>query len=251
MNEPEVSSVEVIRDHCVAVAAPNPMQMIADAVAQGADVDKLSKLMDLQERWQKEEARKAFIAAMNRFKEHPPEIFKNKSVYHNGVFKYKHATLDVVSQAITSGLSKVGISHRWETVQKDAGVISVTCILTHEIGHSEKTTLESTPDASGGKNSIQAVGSTVHYLQRYTLLSATGMAVQDQDDDGRGGKRMPEAEVEQWHQRIAAVQDDKEAGELWKAISKATTIAGDVEANNDLRSAMVAKRKALKEALPL
>jgi hypothetical protein len=119
------------------------------------------------------------------------------------------------------------------------------------MGHSERTPLEASPDASGGKNGIQAVGSTVTYLQRYTLLSATGMAVQDQDDDGRGGKRMPEAEVEQWHQRIAAVQDDKEAGELWKAISKATTIAGDVEANNDLRSAMVAKRKALKEALPL
>jgi hypothetical protein len=248
MNEPEV----IREQHSVAVSAPNPMQMIADAVAQGADVDKLSKLMDLQERWQKEEARKAFINALNEFKANPPDIFKNKSVaFGQGKTSYKHATLDQVSGVIGAALSKVGISHRWNTEQLEGGTIKVTCVLTHAMGHSEATPLQASPDTSGSKNSIQAVGSTVTYLQRYTLLSATGMAVQDQDDDGRGGKRMPEAEVEHWHQRIAAVQDDKEAGDLWKAISKATTIAGDVEANNDLRSAMVAKRKALKEALPL
>ena len=35
---------------------------------------------------------------------------------------------------------------------------------------------------------LVTMDSTVTYLQRYTLLAATGMAVQDQDDDGAGGK---------------------------------------------------------------
>ena len=32
--------------------------------------------------------------------------------------------------------------------------IAVTCVLTHEMGHSEETTLEALPDTSGSKNSI-------------------------------------------------------------------------------------------------
>jgi hypothetical protein len=44
--------------------------------------------------------------------------------------------------------------------------------------------LTSGPDTSGSKNPIQALGSAVSYLQRYTLLSLAGLATEDQDDDG-------------------------------------------------------------------
>jgi hypothetical protein len=53
------------------------------------------------------------------------------------------------------------------------------------MGHSEETTLRAIPDTSGSKNSIQAIGSTVTYLQRYTLLAAVGMAAAGMDNDGR------------------------------------------------------------------
>ena len=53
------------------------------------------------------------------------------------------------------------------------------------MGHSEETTLKAPPDTSGSKNSIQAIGSTVTYLERYTLLAATGMAAAGMDNDGR------------------------------------------------------------------
>ena len=54
------------------------------------------------------------------------------------------------------------------------------------MGHSESTTLQSPPDASGGKNSIQAIGSAVTYLSRYTLLAITGLATGENEDDGQG-----------------------------------------------------------------
>ncbi len=41
-----------------------PQQMLAIAVQQGADLQKLEKLMELQERWEKNQARKAYVAAM-------------------------------------------------------------------------------------------------------------------------------------------------------------------------------------------
>ena len=43
---------------------PTPMSILAKAVEMGADVDKLTKLMDLQERWERNEAKKAFDAAL-------------------------------------------------------------------------------------------------------------------------------------------------------------------------------------------
>ena len=74
--------------------------------------------------------------------------------------------------------------HAWD-VAHEAGMISVTCTLTHSMGHSESVTMPPVaPDNSGKKNSIQQVASAITYLQRYSLLAITGLAAKDQDDDG-------------------------------------------------------------------
>jgi hypothetical protein len=170
--------------------AITPMQMLQIAVEQGADLDKLSKLMDLQERWEATQARKAFVVALNAFKENPPTVSKNKRAgFGTGEKRteYEYVTLDVAAAAIGAALSQHGLSHRWEVEQLDGGMIRVTCILTHEQGHSERVSMQAGADQSGSKNNIQAVGSTVTYLERYTLLAATGLAAKGQDDDATDG----------------------------------------------------------------
>ena len=42
-------------------------------------------------------------------------------------------------------------------------------------------------DDSGSKNKLQAIGSTVSYLQRYSLMSILGLAAKGVDDDGNSG----------------------------------------------------------------
>ena len=224
-----------------------PMQLLQMAVQQGTSVEQLEKLMALKERWEANEARKAYFAALNEFKKNPPTISKNKDVSHNGKFMYKHATLDQASKAIGEALAKVDISHHWDTEQMDGGKIRVTCVLTHALGHSERTPLEASPDTSGSKNAIQAVGSTVTYLQRYTLLAATGMAVENQDDDGKQGKKgMDDGVLADFQSAIGELPDEPAAKVLWQKIATATTAAGDVEAHETLRAAMTAKRKTFK-----
>lgn len=166
-----------------AQAVVTPMELIARASSQGASVEVLQQLFELKLRVEADEARKAFNAAMSEFKAHPPRINKNRDVSF-GNTNYSHATLDNVVDKVTAALSKVGISHKWDTEQRD-GKIIVTCVLTHSMGHSERTPLEATPDTSGSKNAIQAIGSAVTYLQRYTLLAATGLAVAGSDNDGK------------------------------------------------------------------
>lgn len=159
-----------------------PMQMLQVAMERGADLDKLQQLMDLQQRWEASEARKAFVSAMTAFKANPPDIIKTKQVEY-GNTKYKHATLADVCAAAIQGLAQHGISHRWDVEQADK--ITVTCVLTHELGHSERVSMSALADTSGQKNAIQAIASAVSYLQRYTLMSITGLAARDQDDDGQ------------------------------------------------------------------
>jgi hypothetical protein len=164
-----------------AIQKRSPADLIQQAVAGGADLDKLSKLLDLQERWEANEAKKAFQVSMANFKANPPNIGKDKKVSF-GNTKYSHASLFNVVNQITKELSKHGLSASWETHQN--GQVSVTCRITHVLGHSQETTLTAPADTSGSKNAIQAIGSTISYLQRYSLLAVLGLAAHDMDDDG-------------------------------------------------------------------
>jgi hypothetical protein len=218
--------------------ATTPMHLIEMAVAQGADVDKLAKLMDLQMRWEQDVARKAFVAAMTRFKADPPTIVKNKHVKHNDFW---HATLDNVVEVAAGALSKVGITHRWRTSCDPK--IRVTCILTHELGHSEETTLEAGPDTSGSKNSIQAIASTVTYLERYTLLAATGLATQGQDNDGKT-EGLSGDNVED---HLLCIRESMSTGELQKVFAEAYNAAKTVNDKQAMDTFIKAKDQRKRE----
>lgn len=175
--------------------ADSMLTVIERAVmAPDFDVNKLAELLALRERYEQLEARKAYVEAMNVFKLNPPQIVKNHLVSFNNT-SYRHATLDTVVRAVTESLSAVGISHRWATKQ-DERSITVTCILTHKQGHSEETALTGPADNSGSKNALQAIGSTVTYLERYTLMAACGLAA-GEDDDGRAAISQPQGKETQ------------------------------------------------------
>lgn len=189
MSETQKKTSEVVEMEPANVPAPaiTPMQMLQMAVEKGADLDQLQKLMDLQDRWEATQARKAFVQAMADFKADPPKIIKDRHVRFDtqkGVTEYDHATIGQVCDAVGKGLAEHGISHDWNIEQAEGDKVKVTCILTHVQGHEKRVSMQAGPDASGGKNMIQQLGSTVTYLQRYSLLSATGLAPVEKDMDG-------------------------------------------------------------------
>ncbi|WP_167761441.1 ERF family protein [Duganella callida] len=180
----------------LAVVPTTPFELVAHAAARGASMEELRTFIELQERLEANQARKAYVAAMAEFKRNPPQIVKDKLVSFDGRdgsnTSYMHATLGSVCGAIVEGLGRQGFSHRWDTEQPPSGMVSVTCTITHSMGHSEVTRMQAPPDASGKKNAIQQIASTITYLQRYTLLAACGLATNEQmDDDGHGGQYTP------------------------------------------------------------
>jgi hypothetical protein len=230
--------------------AITPMHMLQMAVSQNADLDKLEKLMALQERYESNEARKAFTKALSEFKAVGVVIGKDKHVKYNSV-EYNHATLGNICNIIGAELSKFGLSYRWNTDQNE-GKIKVTCVLMHVMGHSESVSLESGADSSGSKNAIQAIGSTVSYLQRYTLLSITGTATQEQDDDGKKfglGDVMDEGVLCDYLAAIEASDSKKAVASVYLQAIEAASSLADQEAMNRLntcKDAALAKFAAAK-----
>lgn len=202
-------SEKALRQYEPQSTALTPMDLLDRAMQRGVDAEQLGKLLELQQRWEADQARKAFVAAMNAFKAEPLTVTKSKRVAFSGT-EYRHATLAEVVDAVVSALSKHGLSHRWETKQDNGSLITVSCVITHELGHSERTTLSAPPDDSGKKNSIQQIASTVTYLQRYTLMAATGLAAKDMDDDGRAASP-PETITEQQVADLEALIDEVRA----------------------------------------
>jgi hypothetical protein len=168
------------------IAALTPMDMIDRAVASGANVETLGKLMELQERWDKNQARKAFDNAMAAAKAELPVIFKNREVdftSQKGRTNYRHEDLAGIAKQVDPVLAKHGLSYRYRTAT-EANMVTVTCIVSHRDGHSEENSLSCPHDMSGNKNPIQAQGSAITYLQRYSLKAALGLAASN-DDDGK------------------------------------------------------------------
>lgn len=190
----------------------SPATLLQIAVEKGTDIAQLEKLMDLQERWEKKEAKKAFLDAISEFQNKVPVLNKSKTAKiqsAKGTFSYKYADLGSITRQIKNALQHCGLSYRWEFADNN-GSMKVTCIISHRDGHSESTTMEAGKDESGAKNAIQQKGSTHTYLQRYTLIGALGLSTADGDNDGNNGTpsndpadELSEEEIlQQWEESV-------------------------------------------------
>ena len=167
------------------VPAPvTPMAMIERALASGATPETLEKLLTLQERWEANQARKDFIADMALARTKFASVLKKHEGY---LGRYKYETLSDVMDAVDGPLGEHGFSYDWITEDLPDGRIRVTCVVTHEAGHSRSNSLSGDPkdtaDAKANMNGLQRMGGAVTYLQRYTLKAALGIAA-EKDTDG-------------------------------------------------------------------
>lgn len=227
----------------------SPFAMMQQALTSGMTIDQMQGMLAVQKEWEANEARKAYVADMAEFKKNPPEIFKRKEVAFTGT-SYAHATIGDVTSLTVEALAKHGFSHRWDMEQKEARIY-VSCILTHKLGHSEKTTLNASPDDSGKKNNIQQMASTVTYLQRYTLLAACGLATKDMgDDDGKfsGGKYDAEGALIEWSDKARAAINLIALNDTRKMAGQEFNAAKDVAGWDAFKKVVETKRTELQAA---
>lgn len=182
------SQVTLIDERPIAaISESSPAGVMMAALRSGANLEQVEKMMALHERWEANEARKAYDAAFAAFKAEAVRIVKNRQVTDGPLRGKAYAELFSVVNAVTPALSKHGLSSSWQITKDEKDWIEVTCTIKHVGGHSEKVSMGGPPDVGGAKNPIMARASTVSYLERYTLKAITGLSEQGDDDDGGHG----------------------------------------------------------------
>lgn len=225
MNEIVESKQSAVVESRVGPDANSPMGMMLSALNQGATLEQVEKMMDLQERWAKSEAKKSYDAAFASFKAEAVKIIKGKDVTDGPLKGKSYAELHDVVNAVTPALSKHGLSSSWKLTKDEKDWMEVTCFLRHVGGHEESVSMGGPPDAGGAKNAIQARASTKTYLERYTLKAITGLSEQNDDTDGND----PADALEDWLSQIESAEDES----ALRAISKAGAKYFQVTKNPD------------------
>lgn len=168
-------------------------------MAPDIPVERLERLLEMQERISAKAAKEAFDAALAEMQTELPVISARGEILNKaGGVQSKYAKWEDVNDALRPVLSAHGFALSFRT-HVDGDRIIVTGILSHNGGHREETSLPLPADHSGSKNAVQAIGSAVSYGKRYTafaLLNITSRAGGDADDDGAaaGMGRMISAE---------------------------------------------------------
>lgn len=167
-----------------------PMSILSAAVASGMAPEALGKLVDLAERMDAANARKAFADAMARFGSVCPPVQRRTE---NSQFQVTrdgrkvnrmYASLDDIAATVRKPLAECGLSYRWSNAVVDGGKLTITCVVSHELGHSESSSITLPTESRAGCSEAQKIGSVNTYAQRYSLVNALGLTSCDEDTDG-------------------------------------------------------------------
>lgn len=222
----------------------SPMQMLQTAITNKMDPAVIKDLMDLRDRWEAGEARKQYMEAIAAFKKNPPVVIKDML---NKQYGSRYSSLANLVNTVNESMSVFGLNARWDFEQNEK--ITVTCILSHVAGHSERVSLSGQPDTSGSKNPIQQVKSTITYLKGATFEAITGIASRDgnADDDGNGAsvgaEKVSKGQAANIEALITEIGEDCRKGFLkYMKVNSVEDIA--VQAYDDAIKALNKKRAA-------
>lgn len=153
------------------------------------DIEKMERLLAMQERIMDRQSEIAFNEAMNACQRECPSVFK---AAQNSSNRSKYAKLEAVDDAIRPVYTSHGFSLSFGSREAEDGV-TVLCKVSHIQGHSRDYELKGALDLTGikgerNKTDIMALGSSVSYLRRYLTCMIFNVILTDEDNDGQSTK---------------------------------------------------------------
>ena len=200
--EPVVEGQIVVREQTPLISAEaRDIRAFMMSQVEHLDVDKMQAFFNLQCQVEDRDARRLYIVARARMAPHLPVVPKSgKLEYedkeHKGqkILIANYAKWEDIERVLTPILAEHGFVMTFPADPRpDGGGLMMRCVLSHAAGHSESTQPLPVPlDTSGGKNNIQAYGSSMSYGMRYSARAMGLFRVEGEDDDGvaAGGERI-------------------------------------------------------------
>jgi hypothetical protein len=242
--EIEMGAVE--REPSTAIAVTNDVAAVMQVIERAAanpdvSVEKLEKLLDIQERIFSKNAEIAFNGAMAEMQAELPVISERGTIKIPGRPDTKYAKFEDINETVKPILKKHGFAISFK-IDSTNGKVAVTGILTHRGGHREQTTMDLPVDTSGSKNPVQAVGSSTAYGKRYTMEALLNLTSRGQDDDGKrgGGGGVSEERFLELKKQIEATTSKDAAKKLWSVGVKECEKVGDLATAERLKEVLIA-----------
>lgn len=179
------------------------------AMNPNADIVKLEKLMDLQERIMNREEEKAFYADLATMQPELPRVIKSKDGHNS-----KYAPLEDINDAIRPAMQKHGFAVLFD-INQGENCVEITTTLAHRLGHTKSLTIPLALDTSGSKNAVQAVGSTISYGKRYGICAILNISTGDDNDGASKSDDLPDIT-----DALVAINDCTTIGELQKIFAE-------------------------------
>ena len=201
------------------------------------NIEVFDRLLAARRQEEDRAAMRAFNAAMSEAKGEISPVLKTRDVDYpsrregGARTKYRYESFADVAKVVDPVFATHGLSYRFRISQK-ADQVTVTCIVSHALGYSEETSpLETKVDPGAtGMSMVQALGSALTYLQRYSLRAAIGLAA-GVDDDGKGaGGTSPRISNEQASELALLIE---ETGRSQTTLLKLVGVESVIDMNVD------------------
>ena len=157
------------------------------AVNPDVDIDKMERLMDMQERMMDRNAETEFNQAMSLAQS---EVgFVNVDL-KNGQTHSKYASYVQMDRALRPVYTKHGFALSFNTEATDKpDMVRVLCYVTHKAGHTRNYSIDMPADGKGAKGGdvmtkTHATGAASSYGMRYLLKLIFNVAIGEDDTDG-------------------------------------------------------------------
>ncbi len=182
------------KNELVTADTQSMLQIVARAASDPSiDVEKMERLLGVQERMMAKQAEINFNRSLTLLQESLPRIKKTGQIKMKGVVQSTFAKYDDIDDVIRPLLIKNGFSLRFNSRESNGKVI-ITGTLAHKDGHSITDEIPLTIDASGSKNNVQGVGSTISYGKRYLVGMLLNLVFEGEDDNGQKAGYRPLSE---------------------------------------------------------
>ena len=187
----------------------SPAEMIKQAVAGGADLDKLEKLLQLQEKWEANQARKAFAASFAEAQKNILSVTKTKT---NSQTHSKYADLGDVIESSKPIYTAEGFSVIfYEGDTPLAEHIRIYADVLHGMGHKETYHYDVPMDGKGIRGNenmtkIHAKASSTAYGRRYLMCMIWNIPTQDNDGNSVDVETINEKQLAHLRAQLAELE---------------------------------------------
>lgn len=226
------------------------LQVIERAAANpNVDIDKMERLLAMQERIVARDAETAWNDAMHACQTEMRPIAADAS---NPQTRSKYASYAQLDRALRPIYTAHDFSISWNTASSDKPEhVRVLGYLSRG-GHTRTYQVDMPTDGKGAKGGdvmtkTHATGAGMSYGQRYLLKGMFNVRIGEEDNDGNT-EGMPEAEVAEWITKIEATTAKDKAKEVWHEAVKVAKSHNDAWASKKLKETLIAHGEFIDKA---